>query len=1345
MRAAPRRLPLLAWLILAPAPPALAHGFGQRYDLPVPLWLYLSGAAAAVAFSFLVIGVFVRGAPGLAGYPRVNLLSWRPVRLLARPAAALLRIASVGVFLLTLLAGLLGDQHPMRNLTPTLVWVVWWVGLAYVSALAGDLWAVVNPWKAVFGWAEAMYRRMSGGRALSLGLAYPQALGVWPGVLLFLAFAWVELVYPGRAAPANLARLAIGYSALTWGGMLLFGKERWLRGGEAFALAFGLLARFAPTEVRVTRREICEACGLGCRGRGECVNCYDCFARAAAGEREWNLRPFAVGLLRDDRVSLSMMAFVLLMLSTVTFDGFMATPTWASLEGALLAWAPGPEAARLTVVLTAGLVGFPVLFLGVYLAFIGLVRAAGGARRGWVELGATFAFSLVPIAVAYHLAHYLSFLLIQGQLLVPLASDPFGFGWNLFGTSAYRIDIGVVGARFAWYTAVVAIVLGHIVAVYLAHVLAHRTVGARAPALRSQYPMTALMVGYTTVSLWILAQPIVESGARAAPAGGAPTVVSVPADALLPEPGTGRLRPVGEGKTAQAVLTYRLLASAFHDGTRMSPADLVYPYVLAFRWGARGPAGEATYDPYVGRATAVVRERLAGFRLRGVERNVWGFGEIRLVREMPKVEVYLSRGRGEPEDLAAIAPPWSALPWHVLVLMEETVRRGWAAFSREEAARRGVEWLDLVRPAGLKDRMLSLLGEFERRGYVPDALAGLADAAEARRRWEALRAFHDARGHFLATNGPYLLEKWAGDAVVLRVFRDLSYPLGVGSYDAYAIPRRAYVSRIEVAGDRVEIRAEVERLERFGRSYDLVREPFKPGAAVGVRPDVLVCRYVLVGPGGEVVRAGTAGPGQDGVFRLALGEALPPGRYTLQAALALNGNAVNPDIRQIEYVVPGGSQARARPIARSANPDSRLAAVLRFASFQSRVRAARCRARRPRRREAGPAHGCGGVPHLYRNRDLARPRLIAYPAGAQGLSRGMVIVHRRTPLWYAVLSEGRRRGSASAVHETSPAGPPKPRLLDRVRVALRTRHYSRRTEEAYVAWIRRYILFHGKRHPAEMGALEVTRFLSALAVEGRVAASTQHQALSALLFLYRDVLDVTLPWLGEVVRAKRPQRLPVILTRDEVRLVLERLDGMPRLMACLLYGAGLRVLECCRLRVQDLDFASNQIVVRGGKGDKDRVTMLPAMAKADLVRHLDSVRAQHQHDLALGAGWVELPTALARKYPHAGRDWAWQWVFPATRMYVDRVTRQRRRHHLHESVLQRALKDAVWRAGIAKRASPHTLRHSFATHLLEDGHDIRTVQELLGHRDVSTTMMYTHALNRGPAAVRSPADRMFSP
>ena len=345
----------------------------------------------------------------------------------------------------------------------------------------------------------------------------------------------------------------------------------------------------------------------------------------------------------------------------------------------------------------------------------------------------------------------------------------------------------------------------------------------------------------------------------------------------------------------------------------------------------------------------------------------------------------------------------------------------------------------------------------------------------------------------------------------------------------------------------------------------------------------------------------------------------------------------------------------------------------------------------------------------------------------------------RRPRW--VLAP--RRCFSPVVREARQPYGQGPRLLDRVRERIRTRHYSRRTEKAYVGWIRHYILFHGRRHPREMGAEERSRFLSSLAVDAKVSASTQNQALAALLFLYREVLGQEVPWLQGVVRAKQPRRLPVVLTRDEVRAVLNELHGTPRLMAVLLYGAGLRLFECARLRTKDVDFGANQLVVRRGKGDRDRVTVLPAIARGPLASHLERVRGQHRADLGRGGGWVELPGALARKYPEAARDWSWQWVFPATRPYVDPATGQRRRHHLHESVVQRAVKEAVRRSGIGKPASCHTFRHSFATHVLEDGYDIRTVQELLGHRDVSTTMIYTHVLNRGPGGIRSPADLLL--
>ena len=319
---------------------------------------------------------------------------------------------------------------------------------------------------------------------------------------------------------------------------------------------------------------------------------------------------------------------------------------------------------------------------------------------------------------------------------------------------------------------------------------------------------------------------------------------------------------------------------------------------------------------------------------------------------------------------------------------------------------------------------------------------------------------------------------------------------------------------------------------------------------------------------------------------------------------------------------------------------------------------------------------------------------------------------------------------------------PKLKLLDQVRQAIRTRHYSPRTEETYVGWIKRFIFFHNKRHPAEMAEQEIAQFLSSLASESHVSASTQNQALNAVLFLYREVLHKEIGYVNGVVRAKRPHRLPVVLTRQEVRSIFGCLDGSDWIMAMLLYGAGLRLMECLRLRVKDIDFTSNEIVVRAGKGDKDRHTMLPAAVKEPLAKHLDLIKRQHQRDLERGLGRVALPNALERKYPNAGKEWGWQWVFPATSHYADRVTGEKRRHHLHESVLQKAVKEAVRRTGIFKPASCHSLRHSFATHLLEDGYDIRTVQELLGHKDVSTTMVYTHVLNRGGKGVFSPADRL---
>ncbi|WP_281661134.1 integron integrase [Microvirgula aerodenitrificans] len=316
-----------------------------------------------------------------------------------------------------------------------------------------------------------------------------------------------------------------------------------------------------------------------------------------------------------------------------------------------------------------------------------------------------------------------------------------------------------------------------------------------------------------------------------------------------------------------------------------------------------------------------------------------------------------------------------------------------------------------------------------------------------------------------------------------------------------------------------------------------------------------------------------------------------------------------------------------------------------------------------------------------------------------------------------------------------------PKLLEQLRNAIRSRHYSLRTERAYLGWIKRFILFHHKQHPRDLGAVEVEAFLSHLAVHDSVAASTQSQALSAILFLYKEVLAISLPWLDGITRAKPSQHLPVVLTTAEVQALLVQLDGTRALMAQLLYGTGMRLMECMRLRVKDVDFAQGQIMVRDGKGMKDRVTLLPQRLIEPLQRHLAKVQALHRQDLEDGFGEVFLPFALSRKYPNAGREWGWQYVFPASRRGIDPLSGVERRHHLDEKVLQRAIRAAVQAAKLSKPASCHTLRHSFATHLLQAGYDIRTIQELLGHKDVSTTMIYTHVLNRGGSGVISPLDR----
>ncbi len=484
----------LAALLVLGAGPARAHGFGERFDLPLPLWLWVTGAAATLLLTFAALVLFAgdRRFDRLAR--RTDLLRHPWVRRLAPGLAALLRFVAAGLFLLSLAAGWLGRQDAYANLVVTMVWIVWWVGIAFICALVGDLWEVVDPIRTLyrafarvaFGWA--------GSARESFGFRYPAGLGAWPGVILFFGFAWAELIWRDKDVPAALATAVASYAMLMWLGMLVFGVETWRGRADAFAMAFAVLGRFAPLEVRSS-------------GRGAPARLC--------------LRPYGGGLLSGEPVPWSMAVFVLLMLSTVTFDGFHATPLMEQIE--LQAQTVRPVAEALFLLSASGLtegellrsallLAFPLGFVMIF-ALVGRwmrrLAGCGPADPGRRDDVTAMVWSLVPIAVAYHLAHYCSLLLTAGQFMIPLASDPFGWGWNLFGTRGHKVDLGVVSPAFYWYASVVLIVFGHVLAVVVAHVEALRRFGSAAAAGRSQLPMTVLMVAYTSLSLWIMAQPIV--------------------------------------------------------------------------------------------------------------------------------------------------------------------------------------------------------------------------------------------------------------------------------------------------------------------------------------------------------------------------------------------------------------------------------------------------------------------------------------------------------------------------------------------------------------------------------------------------------------------------------------------------------------------------------------------------------------------------------------------------------------------------------------------------------------------------------------------------------------------
>ena len=492
---------------LGTAGPAQAHAFGDRYDLPIPLWMLTTGAAAVVALSFVVMALFLRHSGVAGGYARFNLLTTAVGRSLAHPMVLdTVRGIFFLLFLLTLATGLFGDENPARNFSITMIWIIAWVGLAFASAFLGNIWTLISPWNTLAIWVEGA----AGGHQPKFRC--PEWLDAWPAAIMFLVFAWMEIGWDDASVPFNLAIALLVYSAITWLGMYLFGREAWLRRGEFFAVLFGLFARFAIMEIRVPASDTCDACVAFDSRLGEegCVNCPQGFRRTLEELRMWNLRPPAVGLLVEKPPPIGIVVIILSVLASVTFDGFTETQQWRDVALPVYEFfRPSLNAGAITVVELIGVYSFPAMFIAAYL--LGIFISALLAKRlaAYWHLVRIFAFSIIPIVLAYHLSHNFTQILVEGQYILSQSSDPFGFGWNLFGTATRQVEIGVIGARAFWFLSVTSIVTGHVVAVYLAHSEALAFFQDREKALLSQIPMIALMVGYTMISLWIIAQPVV--------------------------------------------------------------------------------------------------------------------------------------------------------------------------------------------------------------------------------------------------------------------------------------------------------------------------------------------------------------------------------------------------------------------------------------------------------------------------------------------------------------------------------------------------------------------------------------------------------------------------------------------------------------------------------------------------------------------------------------------------------------------------------------------------------------------------------------------------------------------
>ena len=490
-----------------------AHGFGERYDLPIPLEYYIIGAALTVVLSFFVIGIYVKVPGSTAGsYLTLNILQYKRIASLFKSQyiTSTLQLISIAFFLLAILSGLFGDQNPNANFSPVFLWVICWVGLSMFVSIVGNIWLCINPWNVIFGAIQTLLRHIKQSDTPQNLFEYPNQLGVWPAIAQLFLLVWIENIYPHASEPRTLAIMLLIYSSITWTGMLLFGRHAWLKHGELFAVIFSLLARFAITEIRVTNNIHCKDCVCQCSPHeNSCINCLVCWDMSATQDKQLNLRPIAVGLTINPGNIPGTLHLVILLLASVSFDGLSSTPAWLNLQNGVITILLNVTMlnhSHLMLVDTLGLLAVPISFLSIYLLFTRLTVKISSPSNMPGDLYIRFSLALIPIAIAYTVAHYFTYLITVGQLIIPAMSDPFGYGWNLIGTSDYAVNIGIIDAKLAWFLAVGSIVTGHVIAVYTAHIIAIGIMPNSSAMLRSQYPMLILMVIYTVVSLWIVAQ-----------------------------------------------------------------------------------------------------------------------------------------------------------------------------------------------------------------------------------------------------------------------------------------------------------------------------------------------------------------------------------------------------------------------------------------------------------------------------------------------------------------------------------------------------------------------------------------------------------------------------------------------------------------------------------------------------------------------------------------------------------------------------------------------------------------------------------------------------------------------